>query len=111
MLFAPPQEIAPTTEEGFREQPQDENTQEGESGGMAANAAGPTTGATGTMLLATATPAPATQSEKDQPETQTARRGTSSEESSSSWWLAGIGLVVLAASIMLFVWGRRRARA
>ncbi len=111
MLFAPPQEIAPTTEEGFREQPQDQNTREGESDGMAANAAGgPTTGETETMLPATATPAPATQAEKDQPETQTARRGASSEES-SSWWLAGIGLAVLAASIMLFVWGRRRARA
>ncbi len=113
MLFAPPQEIAPTTEEGFRDTQEDENTAEDD--GMAANAAGPTTGATGTMSMATATLAPATPTEKDHPETpaqmQTARRGASSEESFSSWWLAGLGLVTLVASITLFVWGRRRARA
>ena len=65
------------------------------------------------MLLATATPA--TQSEKNQPnETPpgelSVRRQTSSEESPSYWWLAGIGLVTLVASVSLFVWGGRRTR-
>jgi hypothetical protein len=108
---AVPQAAAPASEGAFRENQRDENTQEGNA--AAANSVlNPPTSAAEAMLLATPTPAPATQAEKNRPgetpsTTQTVRR----EQSSSYWWLAGIGLVTLLFSIVLFVWGSRRARA
>jgi anti-sigma factor RsiW len=115
--FAAPQPVTSASGEGFRESQRDDNTDEGDTDGSAANSASnsPTSSAE-VMLVPTATPAPATQAEKSQPdetpvEAQTARRQTTSDESSSYWWLAGIGLVTLAVSIALFVWGGRGTRA
>jgi hypothetical protein len=105
-----PQPVAPPSEVSSENQ-RDENAAEGNATG--ANAAvSPPTSAAEAMLLATATPAPATQAEKTRPnETAVFRGQPSSEESASYWWLAGIGLVTLAASVALFVWGSRRTRA
>jgi anti-sigma factor RsiW len=114
--LAAPQEAAPPSEGGFRESQRDDNTDEGDTDGSAANsAANSPTSAAEPMLLSTATLAPATQAEKSQPdetpvEAQAVRRLTTSEGSSSYWWLAGIGLVTLVASVALFVWGGRRTR-
>jgi anti-sigma factor RsiW len=116
-VSAAPQEAASPSEGGFRESDRDDNTDEGATDGAAANVAPslPTSPAEA-MVLPTAPPAPATQAEKSQPdetpvEAQTVRRQTTSEGSSSYWWLAGIGLVTLAASVALFVWGGRITRA
>jgi hypothetical protein len=106
--------VLPTSEGAFRETQRDENTAEAD--GAAANSAmNPPTSAAETMLVATPTPAPATQAEKSRPEeapstTQTAQRKQTRERSSSYWWLAGIGLVTLVFSIALIVWGNRRVR-
>jgi anti-sigma factor RsiW len=115
--LAAPQPVTAASGEGFRESPRDDNTDEGDTDGTAANSASISpTNAAEVMLAPTAVPAPATQAEKSQPdetpaEAQAARRQTTSEGSSSYWWLAGIGLVTLAFSVALFVWGGRITRA
>jgi hypothetical protein len=114
--LAAPQEAAPPAEEGFRDNQRDANKDESDTDGSAANAASNApTSATEVMLAPTATPVPATQAEKTQPdetpvETPVARRETSLEKSSSYWWLAGIGLVTLVVSVALLVWGGRATR-
>ncbi len=116
-MLAAPQEAAPPAEEGFRDSQRDDNTDESDTDGSAVNSASiPPTSAAEVMLAPTATPVPATQAEKSQPdetpvEAQTARRETSPENSSSYWWLVGIGLVTLAVSVALLVWGGRATRA
>jgi hypothetical protein len=106
----PPPTAAPqaaASEGTFREDQRDENTQEGD--GAAANSVmNSPTSAAETMLLATPTPAPDTQMEKDRSDkTPSPARAA---RSSSYWWLAGIGVVTLVFSIVLFAWGNRRAR-